>query len=86
MEPTGIEPVTSCAIRGVTSLIVTGVTTEVCVPATVREANDRGCLVLEDCVGSYFPHFHEIGLQMIISGWDLRVGHFVPSAAEGAQR
>jgi nicotinamidase-related amidase len=62
--------------RGITHLIVTGVTTEVCVHTTVREANDRGfeCLVLEDCVGSYFPEFHEVGLQMIaaqggIFGW-----------------
>jgi nicotinamidase-related amidase len=60
----------------ITSLIVTGVTTEVCVHTTVREANDRGfeCLVLEDCVGSYFPEFHEVGLRMIaaqggIFGW-----------------
>ena len=58
------------------SLIVTGVTTEVCVHTTVREANDRGfeCLVLADCVGSYFPEFHEVGLKMIaaqggIFGW-----------------
>ncbi|HWI74352.1 MAG TPA: isochorismatase family cysteine hydrolase [Baekduia sp.] len=62
--------------RGITRLIVTGVTTEVCVHTTVREANDRGfeCLVLSDCVGSYFPAFHEVGLQMIaaqggIFGW-----------------
>ena len=43
--------------RGIEQLIVTGVTTEVCVNTTVREANDRGydCLVPEDCVGSYFP-------------------------------
>ncbi len=61
---------------GITSLLVTGVTTEVCVHTTVREANDRGfeCLVLEDCVGSYFPEFHEVGLRMIaaqggIFGW-----------------
>ncbi|MBB2948124.1 nicotinamidase-related amidase [Actinoplanes lutulentus] len=61
---------------GVTSLIVTGVTTEVCVHTTVREANDRGyeCLVLADCVGSYFPEFQQVGLQMIaaqggIFGW-----------------
>ena len=62
--------------QGIKSLIVTGVTTEVCVHTTVREANDRGyeCLVLADCVGSYFPEFQRVGLQMIaaqggIFGW-----------------
>ena len=62
--------------RGIAQLFVTGVTTEVCVHTTVREANDRGydCCVLEDCVGSYFPEFQRIGLQMIraqggIFGW-----------------
>ena len=61
---------------GIKNLIVTGVTTEVCVNTTVREANDRGydCLVPEDCVGSYFPEFQEMGLKMIkaqggIFGW-----------------
>src|SRR5262245_48683441 len=61
---------------GIRSLIVTGVTTEVCVQTTAREANDRGyeCLVLEDCVGSYFPEFHRVALEMIkaqggIVGW-----------------
>src|SRR5207253_9337399 len=61
---------------GITSLIVTGVTTEVCVHTTVREANDRGyeCLVLSDCVGSYFTEFQAYGLEMIaaqggIFGW-----------------
>jgi nicotinamidase-related amidase len=60
----------------ITSLIVTGVTTEVCVHTTVREANDRGyeCLVLSDCTGSYFPEFQRAGLAMIaaqggIFGW-----------------
>ena len=64
------------AAKGITSLVVTGVTTEVCVHTTVREANDRGyeCLVLEDCVGSYFPEFQRIGIEMIaaqggIFGW-----------------
>jgi nicotinamidase-related amidase len=62
--------------QGISSLIVTGVTTEVCVHTTVREANDRGyeCLVLADCVGSYFPDFQRAGLQMVaaqggIFGW-----------------
>jgi nicotinamidase-related amidase len=61
---------------GITQLIVCGVTTEVCVNTTVREANDRGydCLVLDDCCGSYFPEFQEMGLRMIkaqggIFGW-----------------
>jgi nicotinamidase-related amidase len=61
---------------GLRQLIVTGVTTEVCVNTTVREANDRGyeCLVPSDCVGSYFPEFQEAGLKMIkaqggIFGW-----------------
>ena len=62
--------------RDIRNLVVTGVTTEVCVNTTVREANDRGyeCLVLTDCVGSYFPEFQEMGLRMIkaqggIFGW-----------------
>ena len=62
--------------RGITHLLVTGVTTEVCVHTTVREANDRGfdCLVVSDCVGSYFPEFQRVGLDMIaaqggIFGW-----------------
>ncbi len=62
--------------RGIGQLIVCGVTTEVCVNTTVREANDRGyeCLVLADCVASYFPEFQEMGLRMIkaqggIFGW-----------------
>jgi biuret amidohydrolase len=62
--------------RKIRSLIITGVTTEVCVHTTVREANDRGyeCLVLSDCVQSYFPEFQRVALQMIsaqggIFGW-----------------
>jgi nicotinamidase-related amidase len=64
------------ANRGIAQLIVCGVTTEVCVNTTVREANDIGldCLVLRDCTASYFPDFHEQALAMIkaqggIFGW-----------------
>jgi biuret amidohydrolase len=62
--------------RGIRTLIVCGVTLEVCVHTTVREANDRGyeCVVLADCVASYFPEFQRVGLEMIkaqgaIFGW-----------------
>ena len=61
---------------GIENLLVCGVTTEVCVNTTVREANDRGyrCIVLADGCASYFPEFHEMGLKMIkaqggIFGW-----------------
>jgi nicotinamidase-related amidase len=53
--------------RSIDTLLVCGVTTEVCVNTTVREANDRGfrCIVLADCCGSYFAEFHQMGLAMI---------------------
>ena len=62
--------------HGIKTLIVCGVTTEVCVTTTVREANDRGyeCIIPADCVGSYFPEFQKSALEMIkaqgaIFGW-----------------
>jgi nicotinamidase-related amidase len=62
--------------RGITRLVVTGVTTEVCVQTTMREANDRGydCLLVEDGTESYFPEFKKSTLAMVraqdgIVGW-----------------
>jgi nicotinamidase-related amidase len=69
---------------GIKYLVITGVTTEVCVHTTVREANDRGyeCLVLDDCVASYFPEFQDTGLKMIkaqggIFGWVASSRNFI---------
>lgn len=61
---------------GIDTLMVCGVTTEVCVHTTIREGNDRGyrCVALGDACASYFPEFHRVGLAMIaaqggIFGW-----------------
>jgi nicotinamidase-related amidase len=66
--------------RGITHLVFAGVTTEVCVQTTMREANDRGfeCLLAEDATESYFPEFKKAALDMIraqgaIVGWTATV-------------
>jgi biuret amidohydrolase len=63
-------------LRNIDKLIFMGVTTEVCVQSSMREANDRGfdCLVLSDCTESYFPEYKAATLSMIsaqggIVGW-----------------
>jgi nicotinamidase-related amidase len=82
---------------GIENLLVAGVTTEVCVNTTVREANDRGyrCIVLSDCCASYFPEFHEMGLRMIkaqggIFGWvsdsESAVAALAPATTKLARR
>ena len=74
--------------RRIRTLVVCGVTLEVCVHTTVREANDRGyeCVVLSDCVASYFPEFQRVGLEMIkaqgaIFGWVSNSNSFVQALA-----
>ena len=68
--------------RGITHLLFAGVTTEVCVQTTMREANDRGYdgLLLEDCTESYFPAFKAAAVEMIRAQGAI-VGWTAPSAA-----
>ena len=70
--------------RGITHLVLMGVTTEVCIQSTMREANDRGydCLLLSDCTESYFPHFKAATLEMMhaqqgIVGWTTPSGNLL---------
>ncbi|MDQ0083697.1 nicotinamidase-related amidase [Variovorax boronicumulans] len=68
--------------RGITHLLFGGVTTEVCVQTSMREANDRGydSLLLEDCTESYFPAFKAATLDMVRAQGGI-VGWTAPSAA-----
>jgi biuret amidohydrolase len=71
---------------GITHLLFAGVTTEVCVQTTMREANDRGyeCLLIEDATESYFPEFKQAAMEMIRAQGAI-VGWTAPFAAlEGA--
>lgn len=77
--------------RGITHLALMGVTTEVCVQTTMREANDRGyeCVLIEDGTESYFPQFKQAALEMIraqggIVGWTATADDFVAALASVA--
>ncbi|MDB5880368.1 MAG: cysteine hydrolase [Ramlibacter sp.] len=77
---------------GITHLVFMGVTTEVCVQTSMREANDRGydALLLEDCTESYFPQFKASTLEMLraqggIIGWTATSAELL-SAMSGPQR
>jgi nicotinamidase-related amidase len=76
---------------GVTQLVVAGVTTEVCVQTTLREANDRGydCLLVEEATASYFPAFKQAAIEMVVAqggivGWSARLNDLLHAAAAAA--
>ncbi|HET8868952.1 MAG TPA: isochorismatase family protein, partial [Aquabacterium sp.] len=78
-------------VRGITHLLITGVTTEVCVQTTMREANDRGyeCLLIEDATESYFPVFKQVVLDMVraqgaIIGWTAGSGQIIQALSSHA--
>lgn len=75
--------------KGITHLVFMGVTTEVCVQTSMREANDRGydCLLLEDCTESYFPRFKAAAVEMIraqgaIVGWTATSAQLLDALAQ----
>jgi biuret amidohydrolase len=78
-------------LKGITHLLFAGVTTEVCVQTTMREANDRGyeCLLIEDATESYFPEFKAAALRMIraqgaIVGWTASCSQLGEALAKGS--
>jgi biuret amidohydrolase len=77
---TGLQETLSA--RSITQLVFAGVTTEVCVQTSMREANDRGyeCLLVEDATESYFPEFKAAAIEMIVAQGAI-VGWTTPLAA-----
>jgi nicotinamidase-related amidase len=74
--------------ENITHLLFTGVTTEVCVQTTMREANDRGyeCLLIEDGTASYFPEFKSSTIEMLraqggIIGWTANADDVIAAIA-----
>lgn len=76
--------------KGITQLVFAGVTTEVCVQTTMREANDRGfeCILAEDATESYFPDFKAATIAMIraqgaIVGWTTKIDDILEGISHG---
>lgn len=77
---------------GITHLVFAGVTTEVCVQTSMREANDRGyeCLLIEDATESYFPQFKAAAIEMIVAqggivGWATSFAQLQAAIEEGSK-
>ena len=75
--------------KGIAQLVFAGVTTEVCVQTTMREANDRGyeCLLVEEATESYFPEFRAAAIAMIraqgaIVGWTAKLDDVLEAIAD----
>jgi len=75
-------------IASPTNLIITGVTTEVCVQTSMRAANDRGydCVLVEDGTGSYFPDFQQSVLKQVVAqhgiiGWTAHSAEIIKTLA-----
>lgn len=75
--------------KGIAQLVFAGVTTEVCVQTTMREANDRGyeCLLVEEATESYFPEFKAAAIAMIraqgaIVGWTAKLDDVLEAIAD----